>query len=128
MSNSEIGTAIVYEVCPICGSHVNEGIIMNTKLNVKEAENIRKLHNKCIGVSKDACDKCLKYKDQAVYFIAIDPYKGSSVNPFRTGKIAGISKSSSLVKNHPEFILTTNNGVSYCFIEESVGKELGIFE
>ena len=98
MSKSELGTATVYEVCPICGSHVNEAIIMNKTLTVKAAENIQKLNNKCIGVSKDACDKCLRYKDQAVYFIAIDPYKGSSVNPYRTGKIVGVDKNSPLVK------------------------------
>lgn len=128
MSDNKLGVAIVYEVCPICGAHMNEGIIMNKRLSVKAAENIQKLHNKCIGVSKDACDECLKYKDQVVYFIAIDPYKGSSVNPFRTGKIAGIHKNSPLIKDHPEFILKTNNEVSFCYIEENVGKELGIFE
>lgn len=128
MSNNKLGAASVYEACPICGAHMNEGIIMNKILSVKAAENIIKLHNKCIGISKDACDECLKYKDQVVYFIAIDPYKGSSVNPFRTGKIAGINKNSPLVKDHPEFIFKTNNDVCFCYIEESAGKELGIFE
>lgn len=29
---------------------------------------------------------------------------------------------------HPEFVLTTKNGVSFCFIDENLGKELNIFK
>lgn len=128
MSKSELGTAKVHEVCPVCGRPMNHSIIMNSKLTVKAAEQIKKYDNKCIGISKDACDDCLKYKDKVVFCIAIDPYKGDYKNPYRTGKISGIIKEAPFLKEHPEFILTTDNGVSFCFIEETTGKEMGIFE
>ena len=128
MSKSELGVAMVHEVCPICGRPMNHGIIMNSTLTIKAAEQIKKYNNKCIGISRDACEDCMQYKDKAVFCIAIDPYKGDYKNPYRTGKIVGISKEAPFLKEHPEFVLTTDNGVSFCFIEEAAGKEMGIFE
>ena len=76
MSKSDLGVAMVHEVCPFCGRPMNHSIIMNSRLTIKAAEQIKKYNNKCIGISKDACEDCVQYKDKVVFCIAIDPYKG----------------------------------------------------
>lgn len=128
MSDIKIGTAIVHEVCPICGKPMNESIVINKKLTAKEAKKVKDLNGKAIGISKDACDECLKFKDTAIFCIAIDEEKSEPNNLYRTGKISGITKSFKLFTEHPESIITTNNGVSYCFMSEEFGKHIGIFK
>lgn len=128
MSDVKIGTALVHEVCPICGKPMNESIVINQKLTAKEAKKVEDLNGKAIGISKDACDDCLKFKDTAVFCIAIDEEKSEANNPYRTGRITGVTKSFSLFTEHPEFIITTDNGVSYCFMSEKFGEQIGIFK
>ena len=128
MSDVKIGTAIVHEVCPICGKPMNESIIINQKLTAKEAKKVEDLNGKAIGISKDACEDCLKFKDTAVFCIAIDEEKSDKNNFYRTGKISGITKNFKLFTEHPESIITTKNGVSYCFMSEEFGKHIGIFK
>ncbi len=48
--------------------------------------------------------------------------------PNRTGQISGIKKDFKLFTDNPNFILKTNNNVSFCFIEENFGKQIGIFK
>lgn len=49
-------------------------------------------------------------------------------NIYRTGNVVGINKNNQLFIDHPEFILKTNNGVQFCFIDETVGKQIGLFK
>ena len=49
-------------------------------------------------------------------------------NPYRTGQVVGIRKDFQLFIDKSEFIIKTENGVSYCFIEENVGKQIGFFK
>lgn len=70
MNNFE--AAIVKYICPICGSVVEDNIIMNSRLTEEDASKVRELHNKIVGYSDHACEECSKYKDTAVYFIEID--------------------------------------------------------
>ena len=128
MSDVKIGTALVHEVCPICGKPMNESIVINQKLTTKEAKKVEKLNGKAIGISKDACDECLKFKDTAIFCIAIDEEKSDKNNFYRTGRISGITKNFKLFTEYPESIITTENGVSYCFMSEEFGKHIGIFK
>lgn len=128
MSNSGIGVAIVHEVCPICGKPMNESIFMNSKIGPKYAKEVEEANGKAIGYSRDACKECLKYKDDAVFCIAIDEAKSKPNNPYRTGQLVGVRKDFQLFIDKPEFILKTKNGVSYCFVEENTGKQIGFFK
>lgn len=128
MSDVKIGTALVHEVCLICGKPMNESIVINQKLTTKEAKKVEKLNGKAIGISKDACDECLKFKDTAIFCIAIDEEKSDKNNFYRTGRISGITKNFKLFTEHPESIITTENGVSYCFMSEEFGEHIGIFK
>lgn len=118
MSENKIGFALVHEICPICGKPMNEQILMNSVLSKKYAKEIENVHGKAIGYSKTTCEDCSKYKDEAVMCIAIDEAKSEPNNPYRTGQVVGIRKDFQLFVDKPEFIIKTNNGVSYCFVEE----------
>lgn len=128
MSNSGIGVACVHEICPICGKPINESIIINSKIGPKYAKEVEEANGKAIDYSRDACKECLKYKDDAVFCIAIDETKSKPNNPYRTGQIVGVRKDFQLFIDKPEFILKTTNGVSYCFVEENTGKQIGFFK
>lgn len=43
-------------------------------------------------------------------------------------KIVGVCKDFQLFVDKPEFIIKTENGVPYCFVEENVGKQIGFFK
>ena len=127
MSKSCVGIAIVHEVCLICGRPMNESILMNSKLGPKYAKQVEEANGKAIGYSENACEECLKYKDEAVFCIAVDENKSKPNNPYRTGQLVGVRKDFQLFIDKPEFILKTKNGVSYCFVEENIGKQIGFF-
>lgn len=129
--SKDLSAGIVYELCPICGKSVNSSIIINKILRPKYAKQIEELNGKAIGFSKDACEECSKHKDKCIYVISIDSSKSDSKSLeglYRTGQIVGIRKDFQLFVDHPEIIITTDNGVQFCFIEEEAGKQIGFFK
>lgn len=128
MSKNNLAVGIVHEICPICGKPMNEAIIINSKLTPKYAKQVEEANGKAIGFSKDACEECIKYKDSVVFCIAIDENKSEPNNLYRTGQLVGVRKDFQLFIDKPEFILKTDNDVSYCFIEENAGKQIGFFK
>lgn len=128
MSENKTGVALVHEICPICGKAMNEQILINTAISKKCAKEIEEANGKAIGYSRTACKDCSKYKDEAVMCIAIDETKSEPNNPYRTGQIVGVRKDFQLFVDKSEFIIKTENGVPYCFVEENVGKQIGFFK
>ena len=129
--SKDLSAGIVYELCPICGKNANSSIIMNKILSPKYAKQIEELNGKAVGFSKDACEECSKHKDECIYVISIDSSKSDSKSLeglYRTGQIVGIRKDFQLFVDHPEMIITTDNGVQFCFIDEEVGKQIGFFK
>ena len=120
--------SIVKYICPICGEVAEEGIIMNSLLSEKAASEVEKLHGKAIGFSDHACKKCSEYKDTAVFFIGINPKKSSDKEPYRTGQIVGIKDDAPLVLHCREYIRSLKDGTRFCFIDELVGKEIGLWQ
>ena len=127
MSNSGIGIALVHEICPICGKPMNESIIINSKIGPKYAKKVQEAHGKAIGYSKNACKDCVSHKDDCVYVIEIDVDKSEPNNPYRTGKYWGIVKDFALFVDHPEYIITTKNYVSFCFMDKEITHKLGFY-
>jgi hypothetical protein len=119
--------ALVHEVCPICCKDMNEQIIMNTVGSKKKAKAINDANGKAIGYSKDACEECCKHKDDGVYVIAID-LRSVDDGIYRTGQIACVNKNFQLFKDKADYILKTDNGVSFMFMEEEAGKLIDIFK
>lgn len=123
----DFAASIINRVCPICGKVVDEEIIVNKQLTEKAAEQVRELHGKTVGYSNKACDKCVEYADKAVFCIEIDAEKSDKNNPYRTGRIVGIKNDIPFVKDHENFIITTENGVKFMFIDIEAGKQLNMF-
>lgn len=127
-TSDNVAVALVYEACPVCGKLMNEQIIMNKTLTKKAAKEIEEANGKCIGYSKDACDSCSEHKDECVYAVAIDPTRSGDDGIYRTGQIACVNKNFQLFKDKSDYILKTDNGVSFMFMEEEAGKLIGIFK
>lgn len=130
MKNDNFEVGIVKYACPICGKEVNSDIIINNKFTKKAAESIREMNGKFIGYSKNACEECLKYKDEVVFFVGILPEKSDKTTGiYRTGHISGIKQESDFIKDIPaKYILKTDNDVKFCFIDVEAGKKVGIFK
>lgn len=129
MKNDNFEVGIVKYACPICGKEVDNNVIINNKFTKKAAQSIRELNGKFIGYSKNACEECLKYKDEVVFFIGIIPEKSDKTKGiYRTGNVVGVKQESDFVKDIPaEYIIKTANDVKFCFIDVKFGKEVGIF-
>lgn len=130
-TKNNLGIALVKELCPICCKEINGPIIMNRVLTEEYANNIKNMHGKVIGFADHCCEECVKYKDEAVFFIGIDESKssgGSLENLYRTGKISGIKKDIDMIKQFKDYIITIKDGTQIVFIDENVGKELEIFK
>ena len=104
--SDKLGVAIVKYVCPICGE-VNEddsAIVMNTRLTKPMAQRVEEMHNQVVGFSDKPCKKCQKYIDQGAFFvIGVDVDKTEEMsNPYRSGHLVGIKKSSEFYKHLPD--------------------------
>lgn len=123
-----LGIALVKELCPICGKEMSGPIVMNSILTEKHAKEVEELNGQVVGVSPNACEECLKYKDSAVFIIGIDPEKSDNKNLYRTGNLVGLKKDCDFIKNiDKEYILETDNGCKYVFCDYEVGKQIGIW-
>ena len=129
--NNNLEVSLVKELCPVCCKEIDGPIIMNRILTEEYAKNVKDLHNKVIGFADHCCEECSKYKDEAVFFVSIDESKsskGSLKDLYRTGKIVGIKKDSDIVKQFKDYIVTIKDGTQIVFIDENVGKKLGLFK
>jgi hypothetical protein len=129
MTNN-LEVSLVKELCPVCGKEMDGPIIINTVLTEKCAKKVRDLHNKVVGFANHCCEECSKYKDEAVFFVSIDPSKsdnGSLEGLYRTGKISGIKKEAAIIKPFKDYIITIEDGTRIVFIDEETGKNLGVF-
>lgn len=125
--SKELEVSLVNYLCPICGKVAEEGIIMNSLLSEKAAKEVKNLHGKAIGYADHTCQECAKYKDNAIFLIGIDVNK-SEDEPWRTGELAAIKNSCSLALKVKPNTATLNDGTTYCFIDQNLGKELGLWE
>lgn len=122
---SKIGTALVYEACPVCGKKCNEHIIINRVLTEKYAQKIEDLHNKCVGYAEKPCDECKDIMKEDFLCIIYDESKTKDEsNPYRTGQIIRIKKDCNFVKNiDPEL---TKKGL--CFVDIDFAKKIGLIQ
>ena len=131
MNNSNLGVALVKELCPVCCKEIDGPIIMNKRLTKPQKQKVEEMNGKVIGFADHCCEECAKYKDKAVFFVSIDESKSSSdslKNLYRTGKISGIRKEADIIKRFKDYIVTIEDGTQIVFIDENGGKELGIFK
>ena len=129
--NNNLEVSLVKELCPVCCKEMDGPIIMNSILTEENAKNVKDLHNKVIGFADHCCEECSKYKDEVVFFVSIDASKSSKdslENLYRTGKIIGIKKEADIIESFKDYIITIKDGTQIVFIDEEIGKNLGIFK
>ena len=123
--------ALVKELCPVCCSVIDGPIIMNRILTKKVDNKIKKMNGKVIGFADHCCEKCAKYKDEAIFFVGIDETKSSNSSLqelYRTGQISGIKKDAEIVDAYKDYIITLKDETKIIFIDEKAGIHLGIFK
>lgn len=126
--NNNLEVSLVKELCPVCGKEMDGPIIMNSILTEDCAKEVKDLHNKVIGFADHCCKECSKYKDKVVFFVSIDTVKSTKEAPYRTGKIVGVKKGSDVVKLCKDYIITIKDGTQIMFIDDAIGKNLGLFK
>lgn len=128
MNNSlKLGVALVKRACPICGSIKDAEIIMNSVLSKEAKESVENLHGKCVRYLDHACEKCSEHSE-ALYIVGIDPTKSEKNNIYRTGQIVGIRKGCDLAKLIEENVITLEDNMQFCYMEEEAGRELGLWK
>lgn len=120
--------SVVNYLCPICGNIAQEGIIMNSLLTKDAAKEVKDLNGKTLGFANHACKKCAEYKDKVVYYVGIDPNKGTTDDIYRTGQIVGVRPDSPLVKECEKYIKTLKDGSKFCLIAENAGIQVGLWK
>lgn len=118
MNKSKFEVAVVK--CFFCGK--DKGLVMNTKLTEKEANNIREMHNHAIDY--EPCDECKKYMEQGIMLASVRDGESGN-NPYRTGKIVVIKEDCAKQMFHPEFFDKIKK-TRFAFIEDSSWKKLGL--
>ena len=130
-NESNIGVALVKELCPVCGKPMDGPIVINKILTKSQKKKVEDMKGKVIGFADHCCEECSKYKDEAVFFVSIDESKSSKdslENLYRTGKISGIKKEADIVESCKNYIVTIEDGTQIVFIDEKFGKKLGVFK
>lgn len=124
MNNNEpkLGVALTKELCPICCKEMDGPIIMNKRLSKPQKEKVESMHNKVIGFADHCCDECAKYKDEAVFIVAVDAVKSDFHDMskiYRAGKYCAIKKDSKFIQLEAiqECIIKLKDGTQFCFMD-----------
>lgn len=125
MNNLEV--SLCKEQCFICGKETEGPIIMNSLLTEKAANEVKQLHNKCIGYSEEICSDCKKLAEQGLIVLEIDASKSESGNPYRTGNMWVIKPDCALAKDMKDFIIN-KFGCEFVFVDKESAKQLGFYE
>lgn len=125
MNNFEV--SLCKEQCFICGKETEGPIIMNSLLTEKAANEVKQLHNKCIGYSEEICSDCKKLAEQGLIVLEIDASKSESDNPYRTGNMWVIKSDCALAKDMKDFIIN-KFGCEFVFVDKECAKQLGFYE
>ncbi len=93
----KLDMARTHEACPVCNKEMGGELLIGKRF-VKEKTPIHDaLHNKVTGVSRTLCDDCKAQIGDNVFMVEFDKEKTKPEdlkegNPWRTGKIAGVTR------------------------------------
>ena len=108
--------------CFFCGK--DKGLVMNTRLTHKDAENIKKMNGHAIDY--EPCDECKKMMEQGIMFVSVRDGESGN-NPYRTGKMCVIKEEGVKQFSSPELFEQVKK-TRFAFIEDSVWTQLGLPE
>ena len=123
MKEDTLGVALVHELCKICGTEVNEQIIMNQRLTEKNAKDIKSMHKQAIGYAQEPCDECKELMTKGYILIEYDEaLTEDKSNPYRTGNIWVITFDAAKRMNMDKD--TFENG--YALIDKDITNKIGL--
>ena len=121
--------ALTKNRCFYCGKQFDGSIVINSVLTEEAAQEVSKLHGKCIGYSDEICQECKDLVKDNLAIFEIDENKSTPENPFRTGKSWIIEKDCNFAKYLQENNFIINNfGFNFAFIAEECAKEVGFYD
>lgn len=122
MSDDKIETAIVYGVCPLCGKKDEGTIVMNTRLTKKDADEVKSLHNKAVGIANKPCKECQDMMAKGFLLVGANMSKTTDIkHPYRTGHIWVIDS-----KKAKEMFGEENTKLGASFIDLEVAEKIGL--
>ena len=122
MSKDNIGVALVYELCPLCGNKDEGAVVMNTKLTKKYSDEVKSLHNKSVGIANKPCKECQSMMAKGFLLIGADVSKTTDErNPYRTGHIWVIDSGKA-----KEIFGEENTKFGASFIELEAAEKIGL--
>lgn len=86
MNDSNVGVALVKELCRCCVKEMDGPIVLNTRLNASAAKKVEDMNGKVVGFAEKPCDECQGYMKQGVILVSVDEKLTEDMNnPYRTG-------------------------------------------
>lgn len=131
--NNNFEVSLTKELCPICLKEQDGAIVMNTILNEREAENVKKLHKKVVGIAKKPCEECQKIMEQAFLFIGFDETKTNEKikhegEIYRTGHTVGVAKNAEFLDEFLKDIVPEHRKKGYLFVPYRIMEQIGLLQ
>lgn len=120
MKNAGNNLEVAMIKCYFCGK--DKGLVMNTRLTQKHAEEIKKMHGHAIDY--EPCDECKKLMKEGIMFISVKDGESGN-NPYRTGKMCVIKDEAVKKFTSPEMFEQVKK-TRMAFIEDSIWDMLGL--
>ena len=88
MKDIKFEVALCKEICPLCGSLQDGPLLMNTSFSTRQAEQVKALDGKVIGIMPEPCKSCKTMMSQGFLLIGVIEEKTTDrKNPYRSGHI-----------------------------------------
>lgn len=106
--------------CFFCGK--DKGLVMNTHLTSKCAEEIKKINGHAID--HEPCDECKALMKQGIMLCSVRDGESGN-NPYRTGALCVLKEEAVKQFSSPEMFEQVKK-TRFAFIEDSVWDQLGL--
>lgn len=128
MTNSNIGTALVHELCVVCTKEMNESILINKRLTKSMADKVEAMHQQATGFADKPCPECLEAIGDGAYIIEVNEQLTEDMsNPYRTGKLWGLKKDFfERLFSEDEKMLKRTLEKQACYVPIEVCDQLGL--
>lgn len=119
---NKIGFALVKKACRLCGNIYDGPIVINTRLTVSMAEEIKAMHDNVIGFLRDPCNECKDLMSKGFLIIGVIEEKTDDKdNPWRSGHQWVLS-----MDEAREIFTKDVCDKGAAFIDVSLAKDLGL--
>ncbi len=128
MNESNVGVALVKEVCRCCSKEMEGPIVLNTRLNPSSAKKVEDMHGKVVGFAPEPCDECKGYMEKGVILVSVDEKLTEDMdNPYRTGGFFVLKDEAIERIFNKDMADQIVHKTRFGFIEHNTAVEIGLF-